>query len=257
MLAQPTLKKLWQTDHLNVPESVLIGQDQRTLYVSLIGPGDHTIADGNGAIAQIDRQGKIINKDWITGLNAPKGLGEYEDKLYVADLKELVIIDIPNKKIIEKITVPGVGMLNDVTVDPAGNVLISDSKGGKIYRYKQGKVEVFLPNLVNPNGLLAVSNGLYFLDSGSLFYLDKNKIATKIATGMEKSTDGLQKDGDNFLVSAWIGVLYYINKDGKVTTLLDSRAEKMNTADFSFDPESRLLYLPTFFKNQVIAYQVQ
>lgn len=74
---------------------------------------------------------------------------------------------------------------------------------------------------------------------------------------MEKSTDGLQKDGDNFLVSAWIGVLYYIDENKKVTPLIDSRSEKTNTADFAFDSQSRILYLPTFFKNHISAYRVQ
>uniref|UniRef100_F4C5Q9 SMP-30/Gluconolaconase/LRE-like region-containing protein n=1 Tax=Sphingobacterium sp. (strain 21) TaxID=743722 RepID=F4C5Q9_SPHS2 len=257
LLAQPALKKLWQTDHLDVPESVLIAEESNTLYASLIGPGNHTATDGNGSIAKLDRNGKIINAQWITGLNSPKGLGEFKDKLYVADLKELVIIDIPDNKVLKKIEIPQVGMLNDITIDPHGIVYVSDSKGGKIYCYKNGKVEVFLDGLVNPNGLFAADNGLYFLDSGSLFYLNKNKQADKIAEGMEKSTDGLQKDGDNFLVSAWIGVLCYVTKDGKVTTLLDTKAEKMNTADFAFDRASRQLYLPTFFKNQIIAYQVQ
>ncbi|MGK9125296.1 ATP-binding protein [Olivibacter sp. SA151] len=257
LLAQPALKKLWQTDHLDVPESVLIAEESNTLYASLIGPGNHTATDGNGSIAKLDRNGKIINAQWITGLNSPKGLGEFKDKLYVADLKELVIIDIPDNKVLKKIEIPQVGMLNDITIDPHGIVYVSDSKGGKIYCYKNGKVEVFLDGLVNPNGLFAADNGLYFLDSGSLFYLNKNKQADKIAEGMEKSTDGLQKDGDNFLVNAWIGVLYYVTKDGKVTTLLDTKAEKMNTADFAFDRASRQLYLPTFFKNQIIAYQVQ
>lgn len=257
LFAQPTLSKLWQTDHLEVPESVLIAKESNNLYISLIGPGDHTTVDGNGSIAKLDLNGKIIDRQWITGLNSPKGLGEYKDRLYVADLKELIIIDIPTKKILKKIAVPEAGMFNDVTVDHQGNVYVSDSKGGKIYLYANGKLSPFLDQLVNPNGLLTADNGLYFLDSGSLFFLDKNKEVNKLADGMEKSTDGLQKDGDNFLVSAWIGVLYYIDENKKVTPLIDSRSEKTNTADFAFDSQSRILYLPTFFKNHISAYRVQ
>lgn len=257
LFAQPSLTERWRTEHLDVPESVLITKGSSMLYASLIGPGDHTSVDGNGSIALLDKQGKILDKQWVSGLNAPKGIGRYKDKLYVADLKELVIIDIPNKKIAKKVSVPAAGMLNDVTVDQQGNVYISDSKGGKIYSYKNGNLTVFLGDLINPNGLLADKNGLYFLDSGSLFLLDSKKKVSQIAEGMDRSTDGLQRDGDNFIVSAWVGMLYYVTKDGQVTTLLDSKAEKMNTADFAFDSESRLLYLPTFFKNQIIAYQFQ
>ncbi|GAA4779220.1 ATP/GTP-binding protein [Olivibacter ginsenosidimutans] len=255
--AQPKLKKVWETDELPVPESVLLDQKTNTLYVSLIGEGDAAALDGNGGIAKLDLNGKIIQKDWAKGLNSPKGLGLFQDKLYVADLKELVIINTKNGKIIQRLPFPEAGMLNDVTVDAQGNVFVSDSKGGTIYQVAQGKAHVFLAHLVNPNGVLADGSDLYFLDSGTLYKANQTQQVSKIAEGMEKSTDGLQHYGNDFLVSCWAGVLYHVPKDGAVHMLLDTRKEKINTADFTFDNQSHMLYLPTFFKNCVIAYKIE
>src|SRR5688572_33313994 len=92
---QHQLQKIWETDTtLAIPESVLPDIKNKVLYVSLID-GAPWEADGKGAIGKVDLSGKIINANWITGLQAPKGLGMYNNKLYVADMNSVVVIDIP------------------------------------------------------------------------------------------------------------------------------------------------------------------
>jgi len=63
--------------------------------------------------------------------------------------------------------------------------------------------------------------------------------------------------GGGFVVSAWIGVIYHIGADGSTHVLIDTRPEKANAADIGFDPETATVYVPTFFKNGVIAYTLQ
>jgi hypothetical protein len=60
-----------------------------------------------------------------------------------------------------------------------------------------------------------------------------------------------------YIASGWAGVIYYINADGTKEILLDSRAEKINTADIAFDAGLRILYVPTFFKNKIVAYKLK
>lgn len=255
--AQPKLQKQWETDTLQVPESVLLHQKTQTLYVSLIGSGNTSALDGNGSIAIVDLKGNIIQSRWAIGLDSPKGLGLYGDKLYVADMKTLVTLSMKDGQIIDRLEFPSAGMLNDVTVDQRGNVFVSDSKGGVIYQVTNGKPSVFLNNLRNPNGILADGTDFYFLDSGSLFQVDNQKKVTEIASGMQKSTDGLQRYGQDFLISCWAGAIYHVSKVGTVSLLLNTQSEKMNTADFTFDNKTQTMYLPTFFKKQVIAYKVE
>jgi hypothetical protein len=252
--AQVKLTKLWETIDLPTPESVLpVG---KILYVSLID-GDASKADGKGGVAILSAGGKIINKNWITGLNAPKGMGIYNGKLYAADINEVVVIDIKLSKVIQKIPVKGTTFLNDITVDQQGNVFVSDTRLGTVYKIKDGKVKLYLDKLPNANGLKAVGNDLYILSGPTLVKADQNGKTTVIAKGLASEGDGLESLGKNsFLVSCWQGLVYEIKMDGTVIQLLDTRTEKINTADIGFDAKKRIMFVPTFFKNSVIAYQV-
>ena len=87
------LEKLWETDTVvAVPESILPDFKKKILFVSLIDGGGWD-ADGKGGIAKLGMDGKDYNPTWITGLNAPKGLGYYGDKLYAADISEVVVVN--------------------------------------------------------------------------------------------------------------------------------------------------------------------
>lgn len=250
----------WKTDSiLPTPESVLIDKAENRLLVSMMGTGDRDEKDGNGAIGSLTMDGKPIDLDFVTGLHSPKGMGKYGAWLYVADLKELVKIDLQKRKIINKVNLDDVGMLNDVDVDDEGNVYISDSKGGAIYVFKNDIPTKLIDKLTNPNGVLVKGDTLYFVDSGSLFSSNKNDggAINEIASGMEKSTDGIQLTEDgSFLISCWAGAIYLVKQDGTKVKLLDTQNEKKNTADFAYNQDEQLLYVPTFFKNTVEAYKL-
>src|SRR6201986_2756869 len=127
--SQHTVTKLWETDTaLKVPESVLFDGANKVLYESNIDGKDPWGKDGKGSIGKVGLDGKIIAVDWVSGLNAPKGLGMHNGKLYAADLSEVVVIDI-KKGVIEKtIPVDGAENLNDISVGSDGIVYVSDSK---------------------------------------------------------------------------------------------------------------------------------
>ena len=87
--------------------------------------------------------------------------------------------------------------------------------------------------------------------------MEADKSLTKIVDGMEGGTDGIENvEGNDFIVSCWGGVLWYVNADGTKEMLKDTRPEKENTADIGYDPASKTVYVPTFWKNSVIAYQI-
>jgi hypothetical protein len=45
--------------------------------------------------------------------------------------------------------------------------------------------------------------------------------------------------------------------DGSKELLFDGKAEKSNTADIGWDPSTRMVYAPTFFRNSVIAFKLE
>lgn len=249
--------KLWETDSiLKVPESVLYHAGTKALYVSNIDgkPGEK---DSRGSIAKISVDGKKIDNSWAINLSAPKGMAIFNNTLYVSDVDEVVSIDLSSGKIQQRIPVAGAKFLNDVTVNKAGVVYVSDSGTGNIHRIDKGAVSTYLDKQMGVNGLLSIDDDLYILVKGELWKADKDKKLSKIAGGMEESTDGIeQMSNKDFIVSCWNGVVYYVKTDGSKEQLLDTRAEKINSADIGFDAKNNIVYVPTFFGNRVVAYQL-
>ena len=172
-----TVVKLWETDSVvSLPESVLSAKEGY-LFVSQMGnsPNDK---DGIGGVAKISLTGKMLNADWITGLNAPKGLGRFGNILYAADLDEVIVMDIKRGKVIRKIPVEGAKFLNDITVDDKGIVYVSDSRTKKIHRIDNGRVSTYLENISGVNGLKAIGSDLYIATGKYLKKADKNKALT-------------------------------------------------------------------------------
>ncbi len=259
--AQHQLVKLWETDSiLKVPESVFFDGKNKVLYVTNIDGKEPWGKDGKGSVGKVGLDGKIIAVDWVTGLNAPKGMGLFKNRLYVADLTELVVIDIVKGEIIERIAVKDAVGLNDVSIDQNGVVYVSDSRGRKVYEIENNNQVVLLDSnkLKGPNGVLKHKGILYVLDAGAMYRMEKDKSLTKIAEGMEGGTDGIENiTANEFIVSTWGGVVYYVSADGTKQVLLDGREQKINSADIGYDAAKRIVYVPTFWRNSVVAYELK
>ena len=253
--AQHKLEKIWETDSIiPVPESVLF--DGNILYVSLIDGGGWD-ADGVGGVGKLSVNGKDFDGKWITGLNAPKGLGKFGNKLYVADISEVVVIDIKNDKIEKKIPLEGASGLNDITVSSKGVVYVSDSKTSTIWKIQNDKPSVYLENIKGANGLKAIGNDLLFAQGKDLMKADANKSVSKIAQVTE-GIDGIEPVGNgDYIVTSWVGYIYYVQANGHFETLLDTRSHNKNAADIGYDAAKKIVYVPTFMGKTVAAYKLK
>lgn len=256
---QHSLEKIWESDSLmKVPESVFPDVKRKVLYVSNIDGKDPWAKDDAGSIGKLGMDGKIIAVDWVRGLHAPKGMGLFKNMLYVADVTDVVVIDVDKGEIVKRIPVPNAEGLNDVTVDPKGVVYVSDSKAKRVYRVKGNDANPHVEGLQSPNGVLWHKENLYILDKGGLYRVEYDRQLTKLADGMEGGTDGVEPVYDKeFIVSCWAGVIYYVTADGNKEILLDTRNDKKNSADIGYDPATRMVYVPTFWRNSVVAYQLK
>ncbi|MGN6646766.1 MAG: SMP-30/gluconolactonase/LRE family protein [Cytophaga sp.] len=255
-----TATKKWQTDTvLKVPESVLYNPADKFLYVSNID-GKPDSVDGKGFISRLNLDGSIAQLEWVKGLDAPKGMGVYQDKMYVTDIHKLVVINMDSAKVEKSYMIDSSLFLNDVTVDAKGNVYFTDSGAKKIYVLKDGVVSLWSsdPALVMPNGLLAQENSLRIIDMGSGLFYDAD-YSTKKLTGVADSIPGgdgvMQIAKNEYIISCWPGEVYFVN-DTTVQKILDTKDAKLNAADAWYVEGESLLVVPTFFGNSVMAYTI-
>lgn len=249
------LEKIWETDSvMAVPESVLAAK--KNLFVSLID-GSPWDVDGKGGIAKLGPDGTIINSTWIKGLNAPKGMGIAGNRLYVADVNQVVVIDIKKGKIAKRIPIEGAAGLNDITISNKGIVYVSDSKNATIWQIENDIAALYLDNVKGVNGLKAIGNDLY-IGAGKLFMkADAKKQLTQVAE-VTQGIDGIEPVGNgDFLLTSWGGYIWYAHAGGRVETLLETHQQKRNTADIGYDLKKRIVYVPTFFAKTVVAYSLK
>jgi sugar lactone lactonase YvrE len=264
------VQKLWETPaQLKTPESVLYAPTEGVLFVSNID-GKPDEKDGQGFISKVSpTNGTIVELNWVSGLNAPKGMAVSDDssKLYVSDITDLVEIDITNGQITNRYTIPGSTFLNDVASDKQGNIYVSDTGSNSTYKLENNtsapRIWLQTPELNSPNGLYVdnSTNKLVIASLGgslSLVDLDNKTIGnlgTQVPMG---SLDGIVGDtGENlYYVTDWAaGKVYAVNSDGTdYRTLID--LQKQGTADLEFITSERMVIIPMMQDNKLVAYRI-
>jgi sugar lactone lactonase YvrE len=253
------LQQLWQLDtECRLPESVLYDPQRDVLYVTNYFRG------GNEFISKIDRDGRIVTAEWITGLNRPTGMALHGGRLWVVDRSRLSEIDLEKGEIVQQHELPDPGFPNDVAFDEQGVAYVSDTRGGKIYRLRTGVCEVWLEGgeVVDPNGLLVAGDQLLFGNSsdGSLkaVNLATQEVRTVASFGVGANVDGLQPDGEgNYLVSDFNGRLFQVTPQGKMTELLNTTASGAYCADFAYVRNRKLIVVPGLYDNKLTAYRFE
>ncbi len=256
----PTLTLKWETDTLlTTSESVIYDEVSDVLYVSNIN-GVPDAKDGNGFISTVSLDGKIIDLNWATGFDAPKGLGIHNGKLYVADIDRVHEIDIASAKVLNSFVAEGAKFLNDIVTSKDGKVYMSDTGAGEILLLENGVFTKLLTDLDGPNGLLVDGNAMLVAlwNSKTLNWLDLSSNQLTLKTDSIENPDGIEAIGDGtYLVSSWNGLVTFINKDWKSSVILDTQLSKKGAADIEYIPSKKLLLVPTFYKNSIMAYEIK
>lgn len=263
-------KPAWTTkDALTTPECAYFDPGSSYLFVSSVA-GQPAEKDGNGYLSKFTIQGRLVDAKWITGLNAPKGMRAHRGRLWVADIQDLVEIDIKNKRIVQKITIPESKLLNDIAIGTKGEIYVSDTFGSKIFRIQNGKIDVFAEgeDLESPNGLLLVGDKLvvaaYGLTTdfstklfGRLYTLDLvTKKKTPITVEPLGNLDGLEIDtAGNYWVSDWAsGKVFRISAEGKAEAMLSGFR---GPADIGLISKQSLIVVPRMMEDTLTAYSIR
>lgn len=261
ILPVPGLNLLWETDQkLTTAESVLYDKANNVLYVSCINGVPPDKKDNDGFIARVTTDGKIQDQKWVTGLSAPKGMGLYGNTLYVTDIDRLVAIDITSGKMANTWKVDGASFLNDVFITDDGRIYFSDSNTNTIHSLADGKVSTVKTDTLfgGANGILVEGDIMYVAGyiKGKFCRMNLTTKNVELITSEIPGGDGVERYEDAIIVSNWNGQVYHMAADHAVTMLMDSQDAKLNAADIEIIPEKNLLLVPTFFGNNVMAYQL-
>ena len=283
-VGQIKINKLWETPNdLKNPESVAYAPKQNVLFVSNVD-GKPDQKDQKGFISKVSpSNGSIIELNWITGLNAPKGIAisnNNNSKLYVSDITDLIEIDIANGRIIKRFNAPGSAFLNDVASDNQGNIYVSDTITNNIYKLDTNakdnntSLQTWLqsPQLNGPNGLhvdnnknrlIVVSLGDMSKPGAGIKVVDlKNKTISSL--GKEGTTspfgglDGIESDATKthyYVTDNPAGKVYTVNADGTgYGTLIDLHTQ--GAADLGFIPSQSTIIIPLMQDNKLVAYKL-
>jgi len=259
----PGVEALWSTkrDFL-VPESAAYDPGTDAFYISNYDGYNPSRGAGRQSISKITSQGQVEALQWVSGLNNPTGLAAWKNRLYAVERGGLVEIDIASAKIVNRTALPGAIMPNDIVVADNGDLYITDSAGSAIFRVASGQVEVWLkgPAIAAPNGICALKGRLIVGTNGDgcLKAVDPaSKDVSTLANLGQGTIDGLAPDRDgNLLVSHNEGRLFRVSADGRITKILDTTAQRMNMADFGYDPGRNMVVFPTFTDSRVAAFRL-
>jgi sugar lactone lactonase YvrE len=252
-----SLTKFWELPNkLSWPETVLYDQKRDILYVS------NLYSDESQFISRVKLNGEIENLEWIKGLIQPTGMALHQDKLFVVERANVAEIDIPSGQIVKRHPVPSPAFLNDIAVDDAGNIYISDSQKGQILKLSDGQFWTWKsgPEFAQVNGLQYSGGKLYAgcSSDASLRSIDlvSGEVKTLVKLDPGAVVDGIETDEKgNILVSDYRGKIFLVHPDGQKLLLLDSTAPKRYTANFAYIPDKRLLIIPSLNDNRVIAFK--
>ena len=253
------------------PESAPWDAATGAFYVSNIGPGQINPfgREPDGYLSKLSAAGRLEEAKWVTGLRSPKGIHRWGDDFLVADVGQLVVIDVAKAKIRRTIDLDPLGAKfpNDVTVDDrTGDAYISDTGTNVIYRLPAGgsAAEAWLKSdkLDAPNGL--------FLDGGTLMVASYGQdpdgdgpaarapgrlMAVDLATKAIRplgdmaplgNLDGLEKLDSDWVVTGSDHV-WRVTPDGKPTDL----GKVPHAADLGLRRADRVMAIPTLSDNTV------
>ena len=151
------LTESWRLEGFQMPESVIYDTaNERIIIGNMVAMGAE--AGENGYLSLVSPDGEMVEEQWVTGLQDPRGMAIVDGQLFVADNMGFHIVSLDDGTLVETVTMQDAAFPNDVTADDDGNVYISDMFGQTIWRYADGEASIWFgpdDGITFPNGLFA------------------------------------------------------------------------------------------------------
>ncbi|TKX34415.1 NHL repeat-containing protein [Campylobacter taeniopygiae] len=252
------------------PESVFV--DKNAVYVSNVGKKLEPLAkDNDGFISKLDKNGKVLEYKFLSGLNAPKGMKEIDNILYVVDIDTLKGFDLSTKKEVFTLPIKGAIFLNDIEKLNDTTLLISDTGTGIVHKIdlKTKKydelLKLDLKEFGGPNGLFLHQNLLYIagydpsgVSGGMVLSYDLKNKKIQVIKSEKEPYDGIVLKNNILYVSSWgkdlKGVIYALNLKNKSVKKLDLPLIK-GPADIFLDKNN--LWIPKMAEGKILKVELE
>ncbi|WP_375320387.1 SMP-30/gluconolactonase/LRE family protein [Aliivibrio logei] len=260
VVAEPELTQ--KISNLPGVESIVFDENKNVYFTSLQAGNEKD----DGSIIALNSKYEFI-ATIVNGLDNPKGISIKGELLYIADMTDLIEVNLRSGTVI-KHHVESAEFLNDVAIDKSGNVYISDMFTSEIYKFSDNKVSKWMdsPELENPNGLLFIGDDLYIAAWG---YFNKNnpmeapfgrvlkvnpktKVITAITEEPLGNLDGLQLDNKGqLIVSDWKqGVIYSVSMEGEAQKIIDL---PRGPGDIYYSKKENKLLIPMAIDGEILS----
>ena len=263
------------------PESVLSDSAQDIYLVSNINGGPLT-KDNNGFISRVRPDGAIEVLKFIEGgrggvtLNAPKGLAELGDTLWVADIDVVRAFNARTGVPLDSVKLDSMGavFLNDLAIAPNGAIYVTDTGirfddvgnilhpgPDRVFRIgpdRKVTVAVRGDTLGRPNGITLDAAGRRFIivqygGKAVMAWKPGDRAPSVVARGVG-GYDGVEIVGGKIVVSSWT--------DSSITRFDSTQGTKIisgvpSPADIGYDGKRNRLLVPILTGNRVEIWQLQ
>jgi len=249
------------------PESAVFDAEDNVWWVGSLGQ-EFGGEEQRAFITELNADGSVATERFIEVDGDILGVAADTDNIYAARGSDLLIIKKSDASL-TTIPIDGAMLLNDVTLADS-TVYVSDTFGNRVYSYTEGSDPVLVSEdqaLMLPNGVI-VDDGTVLVGTvgefppnpenpGHLYTLDRSGVATQVGD-YAGFVDGIEKFGDDYLISDASGKLVKVSPEGRAEVLIDLAAAPYNfdgINDLGFRAETKTIFIPVL--NESKLYKVQ
>ncbi|WP_428223998.1 hypothetical protein [Flavobacterium sp.] len=238
-----------------------VTHDDEFLYISDIGVAmKPTDKDGDGKILKLDRDGKIVDANYIKEkLNAPKGLTIANGVLFVADIDKIIAFEVKTGSKLYEVDFAGeTTFLNDIIVWNDTTLYVTATDKSKIYKVdlSENKFEPIATDveIKGANGLFADKENNRIWVNGFGANSEANGVMGYISLADNKFSAITPIEGYYDGLYVYDGVVYFSNwmafeKKGIIASmsLIDKKVKTVELSEPISGPADF-----TVFKNRII-----
>jgi len=206
-------RELFRLDRTLIPEGIAWDPKSGSYFVGSIAQRKVVRVDSSGAVSDFSKPGDLRNVLGLAVDPSRRRLHAVSTSLVAGASdrarNQVVTYDLDTGALVRRVDVPAAAQLNDVAVSPDGELFVTDSGAGGVYRVRStGTVDTLVApgSVPGVNGIARSSDGtaLYLAHATGVarFDLTSREILPRIETPKGETIaaiDGLYADGSTLL----------------------------------------------------------